>query len=683
MFFLTNRQNITRRDERLREKVKTSCSLNCWDNCGFEVTIENGTVVNIEGDRDHPITKGKICGRGRLLKERTYSKERILYPLKKVNGHFTEISWNEALNEIANKMTEIKESVGTLGVLHSHDYANGGMLKSLDHRFFNCYGGVTEVVGSLCWGAGIEAQRLDFGNSYSHSPDDLLNSNYMVIWGRNVARTNMHLFNKIKEAKQNGTKLIVIDPIHNATAKLADHYISVKPGMDGFLAIGVMKEILNQQLEDRDFINAFSIGFESVEELVSSITIEKIADYTDVSIDDIKLLASIYSDGPVMTYIGLGMQRYKNGGNTIRAIDALIAMSGNVGISGGGANYANLAVGQSFDMKALTLPDRVQAVRYFTRMEQAEQILAASDPPIKMVFITRSNALTQLPDHTVVKKAFEIIDTKVVIDQFMTDSAKIADYVLPCTTVFEEEDIYYSSMYHHYVNYGPKLVDAPGEAKSDLWIWTELANRLGFGADFDFSIEQFLEMGIGDLTKRGFDLETLKNKGSLPLPIPEIPWCDRKFQTPSGKYEFISLKAKEKGVEESLTIAFPKESVFSNPKLAEKYPYSLLSLHPQRSNHSQYYPFIEAIQDIKVEISMDIAEEKNVLDGDLVKVYNDRGSLKGKVKIMEKSHSRTINIDEGQWLQFGGTVNVLTSSESSDNKLGSILYDCLVNIEKL
>lgn len=671
------------RDVGLGEKVRTSCSLNCWDNCGFEVTVENGQIINVEGDSKHPITKGKICGRGLLLKERTYSNERILYPLKKMNGEFKRISWNEALDEIAEKMIEIKNTIGPLGILHSYDYGNGGLLKNLDKRFFNCFGGVTEVVGSLCWGAGIEAQLFDFGNAYSHGPDDVLNSRYVVIWGRNISATNLHLFNKIKEAKQNGTKVIVINPLFNATAKIADYFITVKPGMDGILAFGVMKEILNRELEDCEFISEYSIGFEKVKELLEGLTFEDIEKYTEVSKDAIDLLAQAYGNGPTMTYIGLGMQRYKNGGNTIRAIDALIAMSGNIGISGGGANYAKLEVGQSFDMDALTLPERAENVRHFTRMQQAEQILTVTNPPVKMVFVTRSNPLTQVPDHNVVKKAFQSIETKVVIDQFMTDTALIADYILPCSTVFEEEDIYYSSMYHHYVNYGPKIIDALGEAQSDRWIWTELAKRLGFGADFDYTVEQFLEMGIGDLRKKGFNLELLKKEGTLPLPVQEIPWADRKFETPSGKFEFVSASAKALGLAESIEIAYPQESIYMNKSIAEKFPYSLITVHPQRSNHSQYYPFIEALQEIKVEISKDIAEEKGLNNGDAVNVFNERGQLKGKVKIAERFHPKTIKIEEGQWAQYGGTANILTSSAVSDNKLGSVLYDCLVNIEKI
>jgi anaerobic selenocysteine-containing dehydrogenase len=660
----------------LAKVYQSSCSLNCWDNCGFEVTVEDGKVVKVDGSVHHPITKGKICGRGRMLETRTNSSQRLLYPLKKVNGVFEQTTWEMALDEIAAKMSHYKENYGSTSILHSHDYANGGLLKNLDQRFFNLFGGVTELTGSLCWGAGIEAQKWDFGDAYSHAPEDVFNSKHIIIWGRNVARTNMHFYQRLQQAKKNGAEIIVIDPIYNATAKLADQYLSVKPGMDGILAAGIMKEILRVNGEDRDFIENHSVGFRDLENLLASITFEEIIEKAEVSLENIQLLARIYCDRPTSTYLGLGMQRYENGGNTIRLIDALVAISGNVGIAGGGANYGNLQVGQKFHSNAFTLGDRKQQSRSFTMMKQAEGILEATDPPVKMAFVTCGNPLTQVPDTSLVKKAFESLDTLVVMDQFMTDTAQLADYLLPVTTVFEEEDIYYSSMYHQYVNYGPKLVDAPGEAKSDLWIWTELAKRLGFGHEFDFTTEQWIDLGIHSLKAHGFTLEKLKQEGFLELPVEKIPWENHQFKTPSGKYEFTSARGK-------MGLTLPNETKWKNHELAEKYPFTLLTIHPLRSNHSQHYQLFNPLPKVKVEISIDIAELKGLKDGDEVKVWNDRGQVTGSIQIMKQAHPYTINIDEGIWSQFGGSVNRLTSNRVSDNGLGSTLYDCLVNIEKI
>ncbi|WP_376767914.1 molybdopterin-dependent oxidoreductase [Neobacillus endophyticus] len=667
----------------MTEVLKAACPLNCWDSCGLLVTVENEQVVKVEGDPDHPITKGKICGRGRMLAARANSPQRLLHPLKKINGTFQEISWEQALDEIACKLNTIKDQYGSTAVLHSHDYANNGILKNLDQRFFNCYGGVTELYGSLCWGAGIEAQKWDFGSANSHEPNDIYHSKNIIVWGRNVARTNMHFYEKLIEAKKLGARLLVIDPIFNATAKIADEHISIKPGMDGLLAAGIMKEILRLGLEDHTFIEQFTYGFADLTELLNEITVEKISDMTEVPVEDITKLAQIYADKPTSTFMGLGMQRYKNGGNTIRLIDALVAISGNIGIAGGGANYANIQVGQSFAFDELTLPNHKQSHRQIPIMKQAEMVLTAKNPEIKMIVVTCGNPLTQVPDSSIVEKAFSSVDTLVVMEQYMTDTARLANYVLPVTTAFEEEDFYYSSMYHHYVNYGPKLVTAPGKAKSDLEIWSQLAERLGFSEHFKHSREEWLKMTLKPLEKHGLTLEKLMDEHTLELPVVKIPWHDRKFATPTGKFEFTSLLGQQKTGTGLLALAIPEESKWSNPSLAKNYPYHLLTIHPLRSNHSQNYHLFEGKVKLKVEVAQNIANELALQNGDYVRVWNDRGEVYGYVSILPAVHPDTINIDEGIWKEFGGAVNNLTSSRESDNGLGSTLYDCLVNLVKL
>lgn len=660
-----------------------ACPLNCWDSCGFKVTVEDGKVVKVEGDAEHPITKGKICGRGRMLEKRVNSGERLLYPLKKVAGEFERISWQQALDEIAEKLKAYKKKYGSTSVLHSHDYANGGLLTNLDARFFNNYGGVTELTGSLCWGSGIQAQNWDFGDAYSHAPGDIMNSKCIVIWGRNVARTNMHLFAELQKAKKAGATLYVIDPIFNATAKLANQYISIKPGFDGLLAAGIMKEMLRMGLENKEFIEHHSIGFDDLKRLLKSVSLEYIQTVSEVPIKTITMLAEVYAKRPVATLFGLGMQRYANGGNTVRLIDALVAISGNIGLPGGGANYANKHVGQSFDIEAITMSHRKTEIRTFSMMKQAEGILTAVEPEVKMAIVTCGNPLTQLPDTNKAREAFASLETLVVIDQYMTDTAEMADYVLPVTAAFETEDIYYSSMYHHYVNHGPKLVDPPGEARTDEWIWTELANRLGFGEEFAYTREDYIKMGLASLVEQGITLDVLREKKFAELPVNPIPWSDWNFKTPSGKYEFTSQTAKNAGFSGELTLSLPTESKWTNPALAEKYPYSLLSIHPLRSNHSQFHHLLGGTPEVKVEVAEDIVKEKELEEGDLVLVWNERGKIEGKVSILKLAHPGTINIDEGNWQKFGGSVNLLTPDSESDNRQGSTLYDCLVNIKKL
>lgn len=664
---------------------KTACPLNCWDVCGFKVTTEQGKVVKVAGDPDHPITQGKICGKGVMLAERANHAQRVLFPMKKINGRFEQISWEQALDEISNKMLHIKAEYGSTAVLHSHDYSNGGLLKNLDQRFFNCYGGITELVGNLCWGAGIEAQLVDFGNSYSHDPEDLQQSQTIVVWGRNVTSTNMHLYPYLKKAKERGATLIVIDPLATGITRLADEHIKVRPGMDGALALGIIKGILEQEQEASSFIESHTYGFEHFKsEVIDALHFEDVIKWTEVTEQQLQRLTEAYTLGkPTSTLMGLGLQRYSNGGNTIRAIDALVAVSGNIGISGGGANYAHLGVGRSFDTVALALPERKQNHRTFTRMTQADEVLQATAPPIKMLFVTRGNPLVQVPNASKTAQSFSQIETKVVIDQFMTDTAQIADYVLPCTTVFEEEDIYYGSMFHSYITYGKALVKPYGEAKPDRVIWTELAQRLGFGSDFNYSVQEFMEMGLSLIKEKGITLDRLKEETTLKLPLEPIPWQEYHFETPTGKYEFYSTKLKGEGKEPLVQLGLPQESEWENPVLARKYPYALLSIHPQRSLHSQNYHLVTALQVPKIEISEWLAKQEGLEENDQIEIYNDRGRFQGKAKVVKNTHPKTICVAEGRWKEYGGTINHLTPNGISDVGLGSTLYDCLVGIRKI
>lgn len=667
----------------MKKQYKTACPLNCYDVCGLVVTTENNQIINIDGDIEHPITLGRVCGKGKLLKNRIYNSNRLLYPQKKVGDSFIRISWDEALTEISNKMKLVKAAYGPTAILHSYDYSSGGLLKGLDQRFFNFFGGMTEVIGSLCWGAGIQAQLYDMGDALSHDVSDIKNTKTIVVWGRNVTTTNMHLLPFLIKAKKRGSKLIVIDPVKNGIARQADTHVAVKAGMDGNLALAISKVIVENNWLDMNFINKHTIGFEYFLRVLEEIDVESISREIDVDVNTIQELAAIFSQNrPVMTFLGLGMQRYANGGNTIRAIDALTALSGNIGINGGGVNYANLSVGRSFNWNELLRDELREGYRTFSRATQAREITEGIDPSIKMAFITRSNAVTQLPNMERTISALNSIETKVVIDMHMTETAKMADYLLPTTSVFEEEDIYYGSMFHRVIRYGPKLVEPPGETWSDLKIWTELAKKLQLYG-FEKTTEEFLELALKGLNSDGLDLATLKDINQYLLPIETVPWKNKQFATPSKKFEFYSEKAKGDGLPPVASIAYPKESSKNKQVLKEKYPFNLLSIHPVKSLHSQH-SFLLLKSEITpwIIISESIAVLYSIIDGDKIKVFNDRGEVTGRAKVQQGNNPDTIVIEEGWCKESGANANILTLDELSDMGNGSIQYDCAVMIAK-
>jgi len=661
-------------------EVKTACPLNCWDVCSFNVTIDKGKIIDITGDKENPITNGIICGKGRALKDRVYHSARLTKPLKKINGQFQEISWEQALNEIATKMKELKERYTPLSILHSYDYASGGLLKNLEQRFFNLFGGFTEVVGSLCWGAGIEAQKYDFGTSLSHDPTDIINAKTIIIWGRNVTDTNIHLYLFLLKAKEKGTKLIVIDPLQTKIAKKADYYLQIKPGFDGILAMAIAKYIIEIGKADDSFIENYTIGFEQYKKELNKYSLDYYLNLLDLKKEKIIELANYFIDNsPVLSFFGLGMQRYGNGGNTIRAIDALHALTGNIGKSGGGVNYANLAVGKSFAIDKLTLPEKREYYRTFTRITQAQEILTTTDPPIKMLFVTRSNPVNQVPNTKQTIEAFKQIETKVVIEMFMTETALLADYVLPTTSVFEEEDIYYGSWFQSYITYGPKIIRAIGEAKSDREIFTELANRLGFGSYFNYSVTEWLELGLSNLKEQGITLNRLKNEHSLRLPLPIVPYQDKKFLTESGKFEFFSEQAVHDKKPATVILSLPNSKKDEERLL--KYPYQLISIHPLRSLHSQHqmlYPKDYLI----IYVSKELGTKEGLFEGEKVMVYNELGNITGVIKFANL-HKEAVIIEEGGLEQFNQNVNNLTPNLLADIGIGSTQYDITVQIKKI
>jgi len=666
-------------EEFLMEKTifKTACPLNCFDVCGFIVTAENEKVISIEGDPDHPITKGKVCGRGKMIKNRMYDPRRLQYPLKKIDKQFVRISWDQAIDEISKKMLDINEEFGPTSILHSYDYASGGLLKELDQRFFNFFGGMTKVEGSLCWAAGIQAQKYDFGNSIGHGIDDLKNSRTIVIWGRNVTTTNVHLYPFLLEAKKRGVKIVVINPVKNGIAKQADLFLPITPGMDGHLALAMSKIIIEHDWYDHSFIKDHSVGFDYFKQQLEEMNITNISKEINIDLDTMVQLAKWYAlNRPTTTFLGLGMQRYTNGGNTIRSIDALAALTGNIGIAGGGVNYAHRSVGESFDWDPLLREDLRKEYRAFYRPTQSEEILNTTDKPIKMIFISRTNLVTQLPNVSQTIQALEKIETKIVLDMFMTDTAKQADYILPVASVFEEEDIYYGSMFHNVIRYGPKIVDPPGEAWSDLKIWTELAKRLGIEG-FAKSREEFFEMALRPLNKYGIDYQSIKQKKQIELPLPDVAWEEKQFTTPSGKFEFYSNQAKEDGHSPT---AILKEPI----KREGRYPYQLISIHSNKSLHSQHHWLNQKDElDVPIYLPKELAEKEYIQENDRIIVMNQQGRVLGSARIVEGGHPTTIIMEEGFELLTKGNPNILTPIGLSDMGNGSIFYECRIAIERL
>ena len=487
--------------------------------------------------------------------------------------------------------------------------------------------------------------------------------------------TSLHLLPFLRAAKEKGAELVVVNPVKTKTADLADRYISVRPGTDGALALGLAHVILAERLLDLDFVHNNVHGFAEYAAAVKEYSPATVSSITGVDAKEIEDLARLYARRrPGAILFGPGMQRYANGGQSVRAVDALTAVTGNIGVAGGGANYAHQYNKGLF--KDITAADKAAGGRSIP-FPLMGRLMPQLDPPLKVAVVTRSNPVCQHPDSGSFARAFHLIDFKVTIDFCLNDTAEASDLFLPCTTIFEEEDLL-SSSWSEYLGYAPKLVEPQGEAKPDPVIFSELAAVMGLGDYFTNSSRQWIEEALEPVREKyGITLERLE-EGMLKTPLAqEVAWSDRKFSTPSGKIELFSERALQETGWGTACYAAPRES---GSTTLPGYPLYLLTPHPARSLHSQFPSDSENYP--PAEILADTAAAYNLREGDLVIVESPRGQLLCRVKLNPRLRDDTVLIEEGQWLKSGGGVNLLTPAFLPDMGAGVPYYDCRCLLRK-
>ena len=654
------------------KNINFGCSLDCFGNCSMIATVKGDKILKIEGNKHHPLTQGLICVKGRKHLERVFHPDRILNPKRKVNGKWVDISYEEALDEISRKLLAYKKEYGSESVLLFSSGGYSGLSKSVDEMFFNYYGGVTKAIGSLCLGAGREAQKIDFGSNKEHAPKDILNSKTIFIWGRNPADTNIHLMKYLKEAKDKGAEIYVIDPIKTNTAKVASEYIRLNPGTDGALAFGIASYLIENNLIDKDYIVENVIGYENYREYVKQFNLDYTEEITGVAKEHIIKLAKAYGGNtPSSIYIGYGLQRYRNGGNNVRAIDSLGAITGNIGKSGGGVNYYHKTISKyvvSHVDKSEELPMKK---RDYIVGQFADFVLNTNNPPVKCMFINKGNPLVQVGDINKTLEAFKKIDFIVAIDLFMTDSAKAADLVLPATSILEEEDFIYTGMYSPYLSYSERVIKPVNNIIGEYELFRSLAKKMELKEYPDIDKETFFRTALKPLMeKANVSYEYLK-KNHFALEGEEIPWQDGKFDTPSGKYELYSETAKNQGLS-------PVPEYIPIKDVDEKYSLRLLTPHPKNSLHSQHFAF----EDGKpiAYISENTLKAQGFENNQLVKVKSKYGEMEAYLLISDAVGENIIMIYEGMWHK-SGSVNMLTTDEVSDIGNQAAYYESFCALE--
>lgn len=659
------------------KKYSHGCTLDCADACKFEVLVDSEGEIKIVGDKSHPYTKGFVCKKGLAHLTRLNHKGRMISPMIKEDGVWKEISFNKALNIMAEKLSYYKENYSSKSVLFYQQYGSGSSLKGIANVFFNFYGGVTKSKGGPCWSAGIKAQKMDFGDSRSHSLDDMLNSKNIIVWGKNPAFTTIHTMQMIKKAQSNGSKIIVIDPVLTQTGKIADLFIRVKPNGDEALALAMGKIIIEEIGYDKDFIDKYTEGFSGYTEYIRSLNLDKLCEVSGVSKEEIRNLSKIYSERYSTILLGYGIQKYKNGCNTIRAIDALGAITGQIGFSGGGVNYANKVYPAIVNSDPYNSESDISGERLFyvshisdfilsslkgetyykdniyinkEKIEDKEEITSLNIP-IKMAVITSSNLLNQLPNLNKLEEAIENIEFKVCFDMFMTDTAKSCDLFIPCTNTLETEDITFSSMTNPYITYNEKVIEPKDKLMDEYYFFRELAKVMKINKYPQVSKREYLNKIIEPLKvyDENISLEALKNK-NFTIHNP-IAWEEKEFKTKSLKFNFYNgevdlKKKKEKGLR-------------------------LLTNHGVNSLSSQHFIDSEGIS--KAYINEETARLHNIKNKEIVNIYSNNGEINVEANIDNNIGNNIIMMYVGWWKKHGNP-NFLTNSGISDFG-GQITYN--------
>lgn len=643
-----------------------ACPLDCFDVCSIRAEIIDGKVTKLTGNKEHPITQGFICEKGRKHAERMYSPLRLKKPMKKVNGGFVEITWDEALDTIAGKLKHYINEYGTLSIAQYNDGGAAGLLKNIENLFFDYLGAVTQFEGNLCWGAGMAAQKLDFGDVKGHAPEDIENAKTIIIWGRNIVETNMHMVPFVKKAKEKGTKVIVIDPITTATTAISDWHIKLKPKGDAAFACAVAKYMIENKLFDHSFVYNYTKGFHELSSYIRSLSYKELLKLCGTNMDTVIGFAGALIHKPAAIYIGYGLQRYKNGGSTVRSIDMLGALAGIIGISGGGVNYANKVYGSFIDWESAA-PTKEPEHRYISKPRFAADLAGLDNPKVKMLFISRSNPVVQQPDAAEVAYVIKGIEFKVVLDHFMTDTAKLADIVLPVTYFMEETDIIYSSMWNSYMFYNEKLIPRNLDVKPEFEIYSILAQKLDMTDFPQMKEEQWIDKLLSKLYDKGLNASELKRNSFTKINVNPIAWENKEFSTQSGRFEFIdnaSLK-----------------SCITDEQSKTTEDFRLLTVHAKESLHSQHFLTSE-VEHPPVYISSKDALRLEINNNELVQLYNEYGCITAEAVISDKGQSGVLFMHEGWWKKNGGSVNSLTPHDNSDIGLQAVYNDCICKIRK-
>jgi anaerobic selenocysteine-containing dehydrogenase len=545
----------------MKQVVHAACPHDCPDACGVLITVQDGRATKIQGDPEHPVTRGFLCAKVAKYLDRVYSPDRVLYPMRRVGPKgpvagqrslaphdrvkdpvphnqephhrdlstaWERISWDEALEEIASRLRAISAEFGSEAIL---PYSYGGTLGtlnsgSMDRRFFHRLG-ASQLDRTICSAAGEAGLKSVLGVKLGTEPEQFRHSKYILAWASNIHGNNVHLWPFIAEARRNGAKLVVIDPYRTRTAQCADWYLPINPGTDAALALGMMHVIIGENLHDPDYVAKYTLGFEQLREKVKEYSPERVAQWTGIAAEDIRKLAREYATvKPSVIRLNYGVQRSERGGMATRAVAMLPCITGSWKEIGGGLQMS-LSGAVDLNTEALKRLDLMQTVlgreaRTINMVELGRVLNTQNDPPVKALFVYGSNPATVCPEHNEVVRGLLRPDLFTVVhEQFFTDTTDYADIVLPATTFFEHKDLQ-KGYGHYYLQVSNQAIEPLGECRSNVELFRALAERMGFQEDcFHESVDEMIDLALDskDPWMEGISRERLE-RGQVRLNFP-------------------------------------------------------------------------------------------------------------------------------------------------------------------
>ena len=670
--------------------IRGACPHDCPDTCGLVTTVENGVATRVQGNPDHPHTDGVLCAKVSKYTERTYHPERILTPLKrsgaKGSGQFTPVTWDEALSDIAQRLqaiaTRAPEAIlpysyaGTMGLVQG---------ESMDRRFFHRLG-ASLLDRTICASAGGEALVQTLGGKVGMKVEFFAESKLILIWGSNSIGSNLHFWRYAQQAKRNGAKLVCIDPRKSETADKCHEHIALRPGTDAALALALMHELIAHDWLDHDYIAQHTLGWESLRERALQWPPERAAEVCGIPVEQIRQLARDYgTTKPAAIRLNYGMQRVRGGGNAVRAVACLPALTGawrhragGVLLSSSGQFPAQRGVLQRPDLMPAKTP------RTINMSTIGDDLLREASPTfgpkVEAVVVYNSNPVAVAPDSGKVVQGFAREDLfTVVLEHFHTDTADYADYILPATTQLEHWDVHLAYGHTDVMLNRPAIAPV-GEARSNAQIFRDLAARMGLTDPcFADSDETLCRQAFGNAV----DYALLESQGFATLAGPDAPFAEGHFPTPSGRCEFFSARLVAQGLD-GLPDHVPNHELQGT---SARYPLAMIS-PPARNFLNSSFVNVKSLRTIEgrplLEMHPDDAAARGIADGSTVRVFNDRGSYECHAEVSTRARPGVVNGLGIWWRKLGlnGTnVNEVTSQALTDLGRAPTFYDCLVEVE--